>query len=245
MENSRIGEIHTNREDCKMVIIAYRGCMDCDVQFEDGTIIKSRQYSDVVRRKVKNPYYPSVCNKGFIGIGEYQKSDNGKITKVYAKWSDMLRRCYDQKYHKIRPTYIGCTVDSQWLNFQVFAKWFEENYRENFVLDKDILIKGNKIYSSKVCRFVPNEINSLFTKSDKTRGKYPIGVKPNKGGFQAYCNISGKQETLGTFKTPEKAFQAYKKAKEKEIKSIANFCKNIIPIDIYETMVNYKVEITD
>ena len=86
----------------------------------------------------------------------------------------MLRRCYDEKLHKKYPTYIDCKVCEEWLNFQNFAKWYYNNYyeieNEKICLDKDILHKGNKIYSPDNCVFVPNNINVLFVKSDKSRG---------------------------------------------------------------------------
>ena len=91
---------------------------------------------------------------GVTGQGEYShlvRKINGKHTKVYSVWHDMLGRCYNKKYQEKKPTYIGCTVCEEWHNFQNFAKWYEENYyevnNEEMALDKDILIKGNKIYS--------------------------------------------------------------------------------------------------
>jgi hypothetical protein len=56
-------------------------------------------------------------------------------------------------------------------------------------LDKDILYKGNKIYSPDTCVFVPQEINALFVKNDANRGDLPIGVfytltKTNKYGVK-------------------------------------------------------------
>ena len=50
-------------------------------------------------------------------------------------------------------------------------------------LDKDILIKGNKIYSQDTCIFVPKAINSLFTNRKRFRGEYPIGVYKGKKIF--------------------------------------------------------------
>jgi hypothetical protein len=47
-------------------------------------------------------------------------------------------------------------------------------------LDKDILHKGNKIYSPEYCIFVTQDINKLFIKCNKSRGKHPIGVGYDK-----------------------------------------------------------------
>ena len=118
-------------------------------------------------------------------------------------------------------------------------------------LDKDILMKGNKIYSPDTCVFVPKNINTLFTKSNKSRGKYPIGVYFNKdrNKFQVNCNTfyNGKtqQKYLGLYNTIEDAFNAYKQSKEANIKQVADYYKENIPDNLYEAMYNYKVEITD
>jgi hypothetical protein len=156
-----------------------------------------------------------------------------------------MQRCYNKRQQVKQPTYVGCLVDERWDNFQVFAKWYEENYISGFALDKDILFKGNKIYSPETCCFVPQEINNLITKNDKRRGKYPLGVSKNGSGFAARANIKGEAINLGYFKTPERAFKAYKKAKEKEIKYTAKVCKDLITEKVYQALINYKIEITD
>ena len=43
----------------------------------------------------------------------------------------------------------------------------------DIVLDKDILVKGNKKYSEDTCCFVPVELNNLFTLNKAKRGELP------------------------------------------------------------------------
>lgn len=159
----------------------------------------------------------------------------------------MLERCYSKEFHKTHPTYKDCEVCEEWLNFQNFATWYIDNYyvveNQTMCLDKDILYKGNKIYSPDTCIFVPQEINTLFVKRNKSRGKYPIGVYYSKEKNK-YRSMLGKTH-LGYFDTPEGAFNVYKKAKERHIKEIADKYKCDIPKKLYEAMYEYKVDIID
>ena len=118
-------------------------------------------------------------------------------------------------------------------------------------LDKDILCKHNKIYSPNTCIYVPHAINTLFTKSDKARGKSVIGTSLFKGKYQVQCWLinpktgKSKREYLGRYETQEKAFEVYKYYKEKNIKMVADYYKGKIPDELYQALYNYEVEITD
>ena len=190
------------------------------------------------------------CNTfglGYNSKGEYKTTINGKFTKCYNTWRAMLERCYSSRLHEKYSTYIDCQVCDQWLDYQNFAEWWENNYYEikgqRIALDKDILVKGNKIYSPNTCVFVPSKINSLFVKRDKMRGELPIGVTKRKNGYQAYCaNGNGKNITLGTFDNPHEAFLIYKLNKELLIQGMANEYKDEIPSKLYDAMMVYEVE---
>lgn len=99
--------------------------------------------------------------------------------------------------------------------------------------------------------FVPCEINSLLTKRQNHRGNTPIGVKHCKAKrrFQDYYKASftkGNEKVyLGSFKTEEEAFQAYKVAKETWIKEVANKYKDKLEQRVYNALMKYEVEITD
>ena len=113
---------------------------------------------------------------------------------------------------------------------------------EHWHLDKDIICKECKTYSPETCAFVPADVNILFIKNDIKRGVYPISVRKTKSQrFTSRLN----SKHLGTFDTPEEAFQAYKVAKEKHIKEVADKWKDLIDPRVYEAMYDYKVEITD
>ena len=160
-------------------------------------------------------------------------------------------RCYDEKIKNKHPTYKECVVCGEWLLYDNFKKWCDENYyqidNERMQVDKDILFKRNKLYSPDTCCFVPDRINSLIIKSDSIRGKYPIGVsyKKNTGLYCASMKKNNRNVWLGEYTTPEKAFSVYKIEKEKYIKEVADEYRDKIPNKIYNALYNYEVEIDD
>ena len=251
---TRLGE--TRMMNCGEIafIVNYANYNDITVQFKTtGELVKST-YQCFKKGEIKSRFTPSVYGVGYIGY-EKTKDENGESLKSYKTWKSMLMRCYSDKYQKKHPTYKGCYVCDEWHNYSNFKEWFDDNYYEidgeRMALDKDILIKGNKTYSPNTCVFVPQNINMLFTKRNKARGKYPIGVsfRKDKNKYQAQCNIfyNGKMQLkgLGYYNNIDDAFNAYKQFKEANIKQIADYYKDKIPNNLYEAMYNYKVEITD
>ena len=263
----RTGEVNISNEGCAMKIVEYNNCDDIIIQFEDEYKYRVHtNYQAFKKGKCKSPFYPSVFGYGYLGIdknGNVPKAKEFKdgksvATWEYLKWKSMLRRCFDNKYKDRYPTYKDVTCCNRWLCFANFLEDFailknEYNWSadEKLNLDKDILHKDNKVYSLENCVLVPDWINSLFTKRDNDRGEYPIGVSYHKGAkkYQALCSINGKQTRLGLYSTIEQAFNAYKIAKENEIKRIANECvsKGYIVKDsrLYNAMISYQVKIDD
>ena len=252
----RTGEENYNNFGSKMIIKEYRKYSDMDIYFpEYNWTFEHAHYKSFKNGEIKCPYELRYYGKGYLGEGEYKMSENGKHTDKYDIWHSMLTRCYDPKYQERYPTYKGCKVEEYLLNFQHMGEWINENYYEvpgeRMHLDKDILCKGNKVYSRDTCIFVPQKINSLFTKSDNDRGRDPIGVDQlPSGNYKARCcDGNGKKIYLGIYSTKEEAFYAYKEYKESLIKRTIDEYKGIIPEPHYsklrEAMYNYKVEIDD
>ena len=163
----------------------------------------------------------------------------------------MLQRCYSDTSKKRNPTYIGCEVGDNFKSYEYFYEWCHKQIgfgNEGWCLDKDLLIKGNKVYSENTCIFIPSEINLVLTKSTALRGKYLIGVywhNANKSFVSKVSKNKGKPEHLGYFKTEIEAFNAYKIAKESFIKEQANKWKDKIDDRAYNALMNYTVDITD
>jgi hypothetical protein len=135
--------------------------------------------------------------------------------------------------------------------FSNFKQWFDDKsngYVEGYDIDKDILVKGNKVYSPNTCCFLPPEINKCFIRQKKSKHNLPIGVaKHSSGHYYARVNINGKLKHLGMFNTPTEAFNAYKIAKEQYIKELAEkyFQEGKITKKVYNALFRYEVEITD
>lgn len=144
------------------------------IEFEDGTRIVATE-NPVRNGKVKNPNKPSVYGQGYLGLGNHSVKTN---KKEYDLWIAMLGRCYDPKFHLRCPTYSKCEVSPRWHNFQSFCedlpnihdyeKWVEgqNNPRNDYELDKDIKVKGNKIYSKDTCMFVTHLENNKSCNKD-------------------------------------------------------------------------------
>jgi len=192
---------------------------------------------------------------GIYTKGKFRSKFEGQSTKEYKLWFAMLARCYSKIYHEKGASYTNCEVSENFKNFQYFAEWCQSQTGfglPDYQLDKDILIKGNKLYSEDTCVFVPREINNLFTLSNKARGDLPLGVYKDDTGrsvklYKAVCTThdSVNQKSLGRFHTPQEAFTAYKPVKEATVRFYANKWKDQIDPRAYTALMNYQVEITD
>ena len=235
-------------------IVKYNDNKNVEIQFLNTGFEKSVRLVHIKNGDVKDPYVPSVCGVGIIGT-KYPVSEGGVLTKEYKLWTHMLERCYSVTYQKKKPTYEGCEVSDKFKSYEYFYEWchkqvgFDNDGNGNpFQLDKDSLVKGNKVYSESTCVFLPVEINSLLTKSTASRGKHLIGVCWCKKGSAFKAQISknkGKSEYLGSFNTEIEAFKAYKVAKEYFIKEQANKFKSQIDERAYLALINYEVHIDD
>lgn len=245
------GEIHTNNQGDDFEIIECFSRRNCTIKFLDfdNVILRNINYGNILLGSVKNPYHRSVCGVGYLGVGKYKKHVGRKPTLLYVRWSNMIKRCYSGKVLFESPSYIKCTVMEEWHNFQVFAEWFEHNWKSymngGWELDKDILVKGNKIYSPDTCCFVPQIINTILLKCDKVRGDLPIGVIKAGKYFIAQLSRPGHTKYKKTHKTAEEAFYVYKFHKEAYIKEVADEWRPLIGEKVYFSLINYQVEITD
>lgn len=185
-----------------------------------------------------------------VGINDrkYPAYKLGKAVKEYSLWSSMLKRCYSEKVHIARPTYLRCSVSNNFKLYSYFYEWANNQIGFNtadYTLDKDLLIKANKIYSEDNCVFIPQKLNNLIIKSNGARGILPIGVCARGSKFQAYVGVEGIKKHLGFFDSPELAFNAYKTFKETHIKELAEKYKGTIDPRAYQALLNYEVNIDD
>ena len=187
---------------------------------------------------------PTMCGIGYWGLEGVDCTEES-----YIRWHDMIHRCYNAKFHERQPQYKGCIVCEEWLNYSNFKVWYDQHkiYGMELDLDKDILFKGNKVYSPETCCFVPHVINTLFLNCKKNRGYLPLGVHfdKSKGKYRAEMSFMGEQIKLGTFDTVETAFAKYKEYKEDFIKDLAGQYRERIPNKVYEAMMGWKIEVDD
>ena len=245
-----VGKVYKSKSSGDFKILKYTNNRNVEIQFLKTGYEATVELVQVKRGNVKDPYSPSVYGVGILGT-KYPSTINGIHTKEYKLWQNMLVRCYSDSSKKRRPTYEGCEVSDNFKNYEYFYEWCHKQIgfsNQDWHLDKDLLVKGNKVYSETTCVFLPNEVNSLLTKRTASRGEHLIGVSWHKRdkAFRARVNKNkGKSEHLGLFKTEIEAFNAYKKAKEAFIKEQANKWKGQIDDRAYNALMNYTVEITD
>ena len=243
-----VGEVYENNVGLKFVVIEYNGCNDVKVKFVDSSYTTFSTAGNIRSGSVKDKMSPSVYGVGVVGVNSI--STNQKPHQEYVFWNSMLQRCYDLSYKLKRPTYIGCTSSNNFKYYPYFKDWCNKQVgfgNKGWCLDKDILVKGNKLYSEDTCCFVPREINSLFALSGNSRGLNPIGVQFNleEGNYSARVSRDGKHCHIGTYETKEDAFLWYKEAKELHIKSVAKRWFGKIDQNVFNALMTYEVGILD
>ena len=245
-----IGKVYKTNNSGDIEVLSYTNSTNVEIKFLKSGNITTVYSSNIVNGTIKDVYSPTVYAVGVIG-SKYATRFNNKSLLQYEHWKGMIRRCYNDEERGKFKTYKGCTVSDNFKHYEYFYEWCNNQIGFNvqgFDLDKDLLVKGNKLYSEHTCVFLPREINSILTKNDKTRGEYLIGVRYKKSvcKYEANCSFGkGKSQYLGLFKTEIEAFNAYKIAKENYLKELAEKWKGQIDYRAHNALMNYQVEITD
>ena len=151
---------------------------------------------------------PRIHGIGYLGVKHRVNGVGNKRAKQYTAWVNMLTRCYSEKYLREHPTYLSCNVSKLFECYSDFYDWCDTQIgfgEYGFQLDKDLLEKGNKLYSENTCVFIPQEINKIFTKRNNLRGDLPIGVYYNNEmhKFSATVNLILENPFGLVFTTPK------------------------------------------
>lgn len=177
------------------------------------------------------------------GIKPKYISSKRENKRAYSVWVNMLERTTPGSIFQQRfPTYVGCTCSDEWLSFENFLEWYKSNGgidNPTFVLDKDILFKGNKLYSKETCCLVPPQINRLVI-IPKQR-EYPLGVTRKGEKYLAQIVERGQKVGLGTYDTKEEAHEVYISHKRKEIARVAAqfYDQGHISKRVYDALINF------
>ena len=245
-----VGKVCKSSNSGDFKVLKYNDTANVEIQFLNTGFKMVARLGNIRSGNVKDRYLPSVHGIGILGA-KYPVSEDGRDTKEYTLWTHMLQRCYSDRCQKKHPTYEGCEVSNNFKSYEYFYEWCHRQIgfdNEGWHLDKDLLIKGNKVYSESTCVFLPKEINLVLTKSTALRGEHLIGVSWNKRDKAFVAQVAknkGKQEFLGYFKTELEAFKAYKQAKETFVKEQANKWKSQIDERAYHALMNYEVNVDD
>jgi hypothetical protein len=144
------------------------------------------------------------------------------VCPYYEDWRGILERCLCPNFQKNWTSYLGCSIVVEWKYLSNFIKWVDSQPNRNWqncVLDKDLLIRNNKIYSPDTAIYIPNKLNCFITDSKKSRGQLMIGVTTNKldknKPYLSQCNNPFGQggKNLGYYRTELEAHKAWQAKK--------------------------------
>ena len=219
------------------------------VKFITSGSLKTCNQNRLISGNVRDTKEYPVYTTGVQDINGYLVK--GQPTpKDYSVWNNIRLRCYNLNCRGSLPTYEGCTMSEDFLVFSKFKEWYNNQIgceQDGWHVDKDLLFKGNKVYSAETCVLLPPEINSAIVVHNRGSNNLPMGVTYNrtKTRYRAMIQRKGGREYLGTYDTPEEAFYAYKPVKEAYIKSIAEKWKDKIDPRAYQALMNWTIEVDD
>ena len=250
LKNNRedyIGKVFPTKCGVDCVIIDYVGWDNITVKFLDEFGMEVKVYhSNLQRGAVRNVYAKTVYGVGCLGEERFSDLSYEVRTKIRKLWQGVLERGHSDRHKEENPSYKDVYVCEEWHNLQNFTEWVieQEYFDVGYHLDKDILIKGNKVYSPDTCCFVPSQINSLFTDRARDRGDYPIGVYYRKKDSLYIVTLSkeGKQGHVSCHKSLEDAVASYKRVKESQVKAMALKWKSKISNSVFDAMMRWTVE---
>lgn len=163
----------------------------------------------------------------------------------YERWQGILARAYSPTILKWNKTYEGVSVCDEWLTFSNFRAWMIEQDWEGKQLDKDLLVKGNKVYSPETCVFISERLNTFIQDAYDSEKGFSVGVSLFRNGkYRARIRDGGEGEHLGYYTTYEEARAVYDKRKLEIARELIEQESNLLVKEVLESIYfNSKLEV--
>ena len=196
---------------------------------------------NLVRKNGRIRLFNQKCN------GKFLRRVEKILTLEGVYHHNMVTRSTNPNYKEKFPTYNGVSISENFKDFQFFAGWCNNQVgfgTTGFVLEEDLLVPNNKMYSEYNCVFVPDVINSFLTfVRQKDRG-LPVGVTwcESEGKYKSYCaQLNGKNKTIGRFNNPQDAYTAYCVFKRKMARELAETYKEVVDPRVTKALLDFEV----
>lgn len=211
----RTGESHIMNNGLKAEIIAYRNCMDMDVQFENGEIVCNRTYRWFRLGKIRCPLLVEQ-------LGDYARVTNANIVPAFTFLVDI------EDLSIVQSNFWDANANGYVRNKKV-------GYLHRIIMnapdDMDVDHKdGNTLDCRKsnlrVCAHVGNMCNTT-KRADNTSGYKGVSWHKQRSKWAAQIHVKGKHISLGLHEDDKDAARAYNDA---AIKYFGEFARlNDIP----------------
>lgn len=231
-----VGKVFKNTQGCDMLVIEELEYPTVKIRFLDDFRYERVAEKYLVKSgKVKNPYSKTLLDRGYIGVGEYSCGMDSRGREEYAVWRGIFHRCYKDGPLGIKPYYTNCVVSEKWFDFQNFAGWLEPKkmHRFGWLIDKDLLVRGNREYGPDFCCLLPCVLNNNIQIRTKKISNLPVGVGKSGNKFAAFLT----KEYIGLFSTAEDAHRAYCNQKDKLIHTLAKEHRENLMPEAYDKLI--------
>lgn len=248
-QSVRLGDEFYSEKYGVYKVTDYRVYRDVEIEFVNTGYKYRTTSKSILTDNVRDKLAYVIEDIGCFGVGHYTTTSCSKTfaNTAYKVWREMLRRCHTEDSSSYgRYGARGVTVCEEWRNFQVFAEWYEKNYKRGFEIDKDILSGSTKIYSPETCRLIPHTINTAVSgivdgklinfrgyQYDKRSGKYRVCMR-----------LDGKPYSGSYYESQKDAFMEYKRLKEGELQRVVTeeYERGNIDKLIYETVLSWEIQ---
>lgn len=183
-------------------------------------------YRDVVAKDTaKGVLDIDFKDRNGLWVLRYRDPSNNSFvqTRLGKLHNNMTQRANKEGSHQMKhtPSYIGVSVSDEFSNAQAFCDWVVEQpgWELGFQLDKDLLINGNREYSSEACCFIPGVINQVIKVKKDT--KWSQIQRMASGKWKVTLNANNKSLSVGEYDTQEQGIQEYKEYRRKYVCKLA------------------------
>lgn len=242
-----VGDVLSTNSGVEVKLIDIKTQGRVRIQWQDEHMFEDDVHiANLSTGRIQNPFERTVFGVGYLGYSRRRGTRNVE----YSTWNSIFRRCYDEEYQSIKPTYVECTVDEKWHHLYDFILWSREAVGWNladYQMDKDLLYKGNKVYGPDTCVMLPRKLNMLIVNKLGGRGELPLGVHwdtTQEVYVGQYREVSGRCKSK-RFENPDDAFIYYKTNKERVVKEAAEIYKGQIDPRAYDALMSWEISIND